>query len=116
MKIKITLEVSDAVRRYLGSQVPPERRTRKGVAVKSAAAGFLTAYIQGRLDTLSTGWHILPPPKLTDVARREHHQAVSYLRALGKSDEQICAWILAQQARADFPAPPVKEVKPYEFG
>jgi hypothetical protein len=98
VRLQVSLTVSDATRREIARQRPDLTRTRRGALATRSA---VVAYIQTRLDALSalSPWwddEPLQPRELDDA-----HAAVEILRATGKPDAQIRAWLLLQRARYD---------------
>ena len=98
MRLQVSLTVSDATRREIARQRPDLTRTRRGALATRSA---VVTYIQSRLDALSalSPWwddEPLQPRELDDA-----HAAVEILRATGKPDAQIRAWLLLQRARYD---------------
>jgi hypothetical protein len=98
MKINLTLDVSDDLRRVMG-QAPECKKTRDGLAVREA----VVRYVRAKVLTWSVraeGFAV--PAALTDAEMDGYDDAVSYLKALGLTDTQVKRWILKQRARHDY--------------
>jgi hypothetical protein len=98
MKINLTLDVSDDLRRLMG-QAPECKKTRDGLAVREAVVRCVRAKVLA-WSVMAEGFAV--PAALTGDERDEYADAVSYLKALGWTDTQIKRWILKQRARHDY--------------
>ena len=99
MRVRLTLEVPDAARRYLARLLPEAPHTREGRHRKLLRAALIE-HLQGYVNQLAedfSGGYVGP---LSDKDQRDAQDAVSYLRAAGKSDGQIRAWLLLQRSQA----------------
>ena len=96
MKLKVTLEVSDAARRQIALLRPDGRQTTR---TKKAVRSVIIAYLQERLENLSKLYPWWDNEPLTPTELAEAADAVSTLRYSGKTDEQIRAWLALQRAR-----------------
>lgn len=97
MKIEMTLDVPDPARKYIASLADCET-IQSGLATREA----VVAYMQTLVARLSDDGSILPTGKLTDEEETDAKEAVTWLRAQGKTDGQIRAWLLLQKARFNF--------------
>jgi len=98
MKIAITLDVPDPARLYIAQLVEDAETINKGLATREACI----AYIQAHLARLASDGSVLPTGKLTLEEEDDAKEAVTYLRAQGKTEGQIRAWLLLQKARFNF--------------
>lgn len=107
MKIEMTIEFPDAARRYiamLSAADVVEREqitTDRGLATREACASYIKAVIAG----LDKEGSVIPTGKLTLEEETDAKEAVTWLRAQGKTDGQIRAWLLLQKARFNFGPP-----------
>lgn len=106
MKINLTVEVSDEARRYIAALLgemlksgePRVSRTTRGLARRAD----VRRYLQLHLQQLRIDYSESRDQGLTVEERRDISDAIAYLRAQGKSDSQIRAWLLMQRARLHF--------------
>jgi hypothetical protein len=103
MRIRLTLELSDGLRRHVAQALALQypRKTRDG----RAARRDCIAWLQRKLTEANLDWNQVFPqgPRLSELEQREAAEAVDYMRKAGRTDEQIRAWLLKQRARAAFP-------------
>lgn len=98
MKIAVTLEVPDPARLYIAHLVEQCETINSGLASREA----IVAYMQAHLARLAEDGSSLPTGRLTEDEEKDAKEAVTYLRAQGKSEGQIRAWLLLQKARFNF--------------
>src|SRR5579862_4435524 len=100
MKVRLTLDLSDALRNAIGQSLPQKSKTRKGLAHHAAIIAVLKQWTEEAAED----WRPLyPRPKLTALEEGEAAQAVDYLKKIGRSDRQIRDWLLLERARLRFP-------------
>lgn len=94
MKVRLTVEVSDSARLHIGALDRSDLDSR-------ALAGRegIREYVQRHVNALGEQADALYMGPLTDAEIKDAREAVTYLRANGKTDDQIRAWLLLQQAR-----------------
>lgn len=97
MKIAMTLEVPDAARKYIAMLAEGET-IQSGLASRDACV----EYLQTVVSRLSDDGSIVPTGKLTEDEEADAKEAITWLRAQGKTDGQIRAWLLLQKARFNF--------------
>lgn len=106
MKVRMTLEVPDELRRFIAEMERNCPTTKDGLASRFAVAKYvqnLVAKLNAtqealELDRNRIRQEILMAP-LTAAEIEDNKQAVSWLRAQGKSDPAIREWLLHQKAR-----------------
>lgn len=98
MRVRLSFTVSDSARRYIALLLPDAARTKDGMARSVAVERYINEHLAA-LNDASLGAHFGP---LTEREAAEVQEAVSYLRAQGRSDSQIRAWLLVQRARLHF--------------
>lgn len=108
MKIKLSVEVTDNERLYLARLLPSARRTGAGMLTKQATQDHLNDQLYKYLRVLSADFWDSHSKPLTDEEKRDASAAIEYMRAQGKSDGTIRAWLIMQRARLHFP--PKKEL------
>ncbi len=100
MKINLTLEVSDDLRRLIGkvqgSGIPT---TQDGLATRLAVIEFIRSRLNV-LDEAAAGFSVAVQPTEQELIEYEH--AISYLKAGGMGETDIKRWIFKQRARRDF--------------
>ena len=100
MKVNLTLEIGDGLRRAIAKDVPQAKTTRNGRATRQV----IIQYLQAQAMQASADWSkLFPRPDLPPIEAKEHGLAVDYLRKLGRSDQQIREWLLIERARLHFP-------------
>lgn len=107
MKTRITHELSDDVRKYIGQPLKDCKTSSDGLATRKACITFLSALVDS-IDREQRDFTIrlnaarreafFGPLSQKDIA--DANQAVDYLRAQGKSDAAIRQWLLKQRALA----------------
>lgn len=95
MKIRLTLDISDHLRRAIARQHESPRLS-DGKATRQAVLDWIARNVRAA-ETEAADW--LPPEKVTEQEREEAAQAVRYLKAAGWSDTRITGWIITQRAR-----------------
>ncbi len=96
MRIRFTLDVPDGARKYIGLVAP------NGIPTKwkrFATRGQVIDYVRERIALISRAYpwwddETFDAEDLADCA-----QAITYLRANGKTDMEIRAWLLLHRAR-----------------
>jgi hypothetical protein len=103
VRLKALLFVSDTARRAIAHVQPSLPRTVRGAMVTREG---VVEYVQSRLDALTAlaPWWDDEPLSATEA--QDARAAVDYLRAAGKSDADIRAWLLLQRARYDLRSNP----------
>lgn len=100
MKINLTLEVSDDLRRAIakaqGTGMPS---TQDGLATRWAVIEFIRSRLS-ILDEEAAGFSFALQPTKQELMEYEH--AISYLKAGGMGETDIKRWIFKQRARHDF--------------
>lgn len=106
MKIRVTHELSDEVRKYIGQMMKDCPTAGDGLATRPACIGFLNQLIVAihREQTdftikLNEARREVYFGRLTDKDIADANEAVEYLRAQGKSDAGIRQWLIKQRAR-----------------
>lgn len=94
MKVRMTIEVPESARLYIAGVNKGDLDTR-ALANRDGVREFLQRYVVA----LSEDAGSLYPGPLTDAEIRDAREAVTYLRAQGKEDREIRAWLIMQQAR-----------------
>lgn len=94
MKIRMTLEVPESARLHMGA-LGADGIDNRALATREAVRDFLQQYVVALAE--DTGVASIGP--LTDAEINDAREAVTYLRASGKSDKEIRTWLLMQQAR-----------------
>jgi hypothetical protein len=94
MKVRLTLDVSDPARLHIGAFDRSDLDSR-ALAGREGIRG----YVQRHVDALGEMAEALHMGPLTDNETKDAREAVTYLRANGRTDEEIRAWLLLQQAR-----------------
>ncbi len=95
MKINLTLEISDDLRRVMG-KLPNIKTNENGLAVRQ----HVVELIKSRVDEWNTdtkGFTI--PEPITSDEMEDFKDAVDYMKAIGVSDTDIKRWIFKQRAR-----------------
>lgn len=98
MRLRPSIEVSDAARRMIARMQPECKTTARGHLATRAA---VIAYIQARLDTLN---HLSPwwdDEPLSPTESADASAAIQYLRHAQKTEGEIRAWLFLQRARYD---------------
>ena len=94
--MRVLLHVSDGARRQIARLMGANGTVRGKLAHRKE----VLVYLQRRLDTLS---ELYPwwddEPGLTADERADHEAAIEHLRANGRSDAEIRAWLSLQRAR-----------------
>lgn len=94
MKIRLSIEVSDAARGYIGS-IPGASRVKKQGQLLARRAD-VCAWIEGQIK--AAGQNFEPRWKLPVLERLETRSVVAALRALGWPDDKIKWWLLQNAA------------------
>lgn len=121
MKVRLTVQVQDALRAYIASKAS---RTKAGLAPRKD----VVAWLQKNVSELGTSslaetmvreyaqWKEYTTAPLTQDEVRDAKAAIEYLRSAGKTNSEIRAWMLLQRARLDFainnPPPSSRENHP----
>lgn len=96
MKVRLTLEVPEAARLHIGALDKGDLDTR-ALAGRDGIRNFMQRYVSALAEQASAV-HAGP---LTDAEIKDAREAVTYLRANGKTDDEIRTWLLLQQARIE---------------
>lgn len=97
MKINLTLDVSDDLRRAIGTLTGLEV-TQEGLATREAVIAYIRTHL-AELNTAVEGFAFAIKPSADSLS--DYEQAIEYLRAAGYGDTHIKRWIFKQQARRD---------------
>jgi hypothetical protein len=98
MKINLTLEVCDDLRRLMGT-APECAKTQDGLATREEVIHFLRAKLVV-WSVLAEGFSL--PSPITEHEKDEYESAITHLQACGWDSTQIKRWIFKQRARHDF--------------
>jgi hypothetical protein len=98
MRCRPLLDVTDIARRAIAQLQPARPRTARGAL---ATRESVIAYLQDRLDHLSTLAPWWDDEPLSADESKDASAAIQYLRSAGKSDSEIRSWLLLQRARYD---------------
>lgn len=98
MRLNLTVEITDSARNYLAALYPVRDKTAAGQATKDA----IRAHLQEHCDDLSRAFQGAHKGPLKANEVKDAEEAITYLRAQGRTDEQIRAWLLIQRARYHF--------------
>lgn len=105
MKIRLSIDLTDLQLSALAAMFPQEqRRVGRARVTRKAAVRLLPQIVAGVLQMRAPDWRSLYVPKLTTRQREEMRDAIGYLRAMGRTDAQIAAWLVMQRARSEFPS------------
>lgn len=94
MKVRMTLEVPENARQYIGAIANGDLDSR-ALATRDGVRDYLQRYVVCLAEDASA----VSPGPLTDAEINDAREAVTYLRANGKTDHEIRTWLLMQQAR-----------------
>lgn len=94
MKVRMTLEVSDAARAYIAQHVGGGT-TQAGMADRDSIVEFFEKLAK----STDEAGVLLTPGKLQENELGDAKEAVTYLRAQGKTESQIRSWLFYQKAR-----------------
>jgi len=107
MKIRVTLDLSDSVRKWIAELTPGCAVAGDHLATRAVCTQFIHDFI-GRLQNDGFRYYTemvdarreIIFGRLRDEDVKDSNEAVEYLRAQGKSDAAIRQWLLKQRARA----------------
>lgn len=102
MKIRLTVDVSENERRYLGNLLRDVQKTRGGLVQRKAIQNHLNAKLRDYFAIMSKDFWESHSKPLTDKEKEDASAAIDYMRKQGKSDGTIRAWLLMQRARVHF--------------
>lgn len=94
MKVRMTLDVPENARLHIGA-LTGEQVDDRALATRDGVREFLQQFVATLAESVST----VSPGPLTDAEIKDAREAVTYLRANGKTDQEIRTWLLMQQAR-----------------
>jgi hypothetical protein len=89
MKVRMTIEVPESARLYIGGINKGDLDSR-ALAGREGVREFLQRYVAALAEDAGS----LYPGPLTDAEIRDAREAVTYLRAQGKQDHEIRAWLI----------------------
>ncbi len=98
MKINITLDVSDDLRRLMGT-APTCKKTHEGLAIREEVIHFVRAKLL-TWEVIAEGFSI--PAQVSEQEKADLMDAIAYLTAQGSGPTYIKRWIFKQRARRDF--------------
>jgi hypothetical protein len=98
MKINLTLEVSDDLRRLIG-QGQGVVKTKEGLATHAWCHSFLVKRL-AQWEVIAEGFSV--PADITPQEKTDLMDAIAYLSAQGSDATYIKRWIFKQRARRDF--------------
>jgi len=107
MKVRITLDLSDSVREYIAQMSENCKTSSERLAKRESCVAFLESLVERmHLDQIDFTKRLTAAREevyfgsLTDSDIGDANDAVAYLRAQGKTDAGIRAWLIKQRARA----------------
>jgi hypothetical protein len=98
MKINLTLDIPDDLRRAIGKLVGAEI-TQEGLATRDTVLAFLNQRLSS-MAIATEGFEFAQ--HLIDTELSGYEDAIAYLKAGGWDSTQIKRWVFKQRARRDF--------------
>lgn len=100
MKVRITLEVGDELRRAIArvqaNEPDPKRvRNQKGLATRTGVGRWVEEKVY-KAENAAEYW--LEPEKVSREDEAIARDAIAYLKAAGWEEERILRWLLGQRA------------------
>jgi hypothetical protein len=93
LRVRMTVEVSDAIRRYIATQYPTHKPNHRKLARRTT----IETYINDRLKLVSSIFPYWDSEPVLD--EEDTRAAISMLRGEGWDDMKIRAWLYTQAAR-----------------
>lgn len=95
MKINLTVEVTNELRRAIARDYEHAVATLDGLATHASVKGWIDEQIH-QCENAIESW--IEPEHVTDEEKADAKQAIGYLRTAGWDDERIVHWLIAQRA------------------
>src|SRR5688572_9542895 len=110
MKVRMTLEVPENARLHIGGMALGDLDAR-ALATRDGVRDYLQRYVEALAEDASA----VSPGPLTDGEIHDAREAVTYLRANGKTDHEIRTWLLMQQARIQVATKSIASSRKFEL-